>query len=355
MKILFSGGGTLGPVTPLLGFKDLFEQRKDLEYIWVGTKNGPEKKIISEAGIPFFILPSGKFRRYFSFKNIWDIFVIIFAFFRSIFFLLKHKPNICITAGGFNSVPIHFAAFFLGIPTWVHQLDREVGLANKLMAKIAKVISVSNEEDIKNFKKEKAQHLGNIIRKAVLTGNKEKGREFFHIQKSSKILLVTGGGTGSESINNTLLEILPNLEGLCEVIHLTGKGKFDSNIKKAEEKYNFYHPHEFLTSEMKHAVALSDIIVSRAGFGSLTEFAAAGKPCIIIPLRGQQEENVLALQEKNAIVAISPDDFHAKNLEEAIERLFEDLEHQESLRNNFSKALPQAKGKNALQILDSVL
>src|SRR3990167_8031404 len=119
MKILFSGGGTLGPVVPLLAIAEIYHKHNpQVEFIWVGTKNGPEKELVDRYHIPFFTITSGKLRRYTSLWNFFDIFKIIFGFFQSLFLLWHEKPSLLITAGGFVSVPLHFAAYALGIPAW---------------------------------------------------------------------------------------------------------------------------------------------------------------------------------------------------------------------------------------------
>ena len=152
MKILFSGGGTLGPVTPLLAIHDMVtEAHPNATFFWLGNKLGPEKMTIEKFDIPFHTISSGKLRRYISFWNVIDIIRIIIGFFQSIKILWKEKPDVCISAGGFVSVPVHAAAWLLGIPTWVHQQDVVIGLANKLMAPSARVITTALEMHLNYF------------------------------------------------------------------------------------------------------------------------------------------------------------------------------------------------------------
>ena len=150
-KIILSGGGTAGSVTPLLAIVDEFRKEKldNYEFLWIGTKNGPEKKLVEDAKIKFIKINSGKLRRYFSFRNFSDIFLMIIGFFQSLIVLIKYKPNLMISAGGFVSVPVALASWILRIPILIHQQDARPGLANKIMAFFAKKITVTFEKSLK--------------------------------------------------------------------------------------------------------------------------------------------------------------------------------------------------------------
>lgn len=301
-SIFFSGGGTLGSVIPLLGlYEDLRNKYSDYEYCWVGTKYGPEKDIVLKYDrIRYFGINSGKFRRYFSLKNVVDIFNVIIAFFQCLRLLKKNKPKLILTAGGFVCVPLCFAAKMLKIPFIVHQQDYEVGLANKLMAKSANVVTVVLDKSLKDYSKIKTNKLiktGNLIRKSIFDFDINEAKRIFNIISSEKkILLVTGGGTGAEFINNLILKNLDKILEKYEVIHLVGKGK-GLDIKSQGERIG-YHVYETLSSEMSMALNLADVIISRAGFSTLTEICALKKPLILIPLPGHQDLNAGLFENK---------------------------------------------------------
>jgi len=308
MKILFSGGGTLGPVTPLLSIADsIKKQTPDVEFLFVGTKQGPEKVIVLEKGIPFYSITSGKLRRYFSLLNILDFFRFWKGIIEAIKILWKEKPDLCISAGGYNSVPIHIVSWFFGIPTWIHQQDLRVGLSNRIMAPFAKCITVALEQNVKNFTKRKTILLGNPVREDVLNGKKSLAIKKFGLKKDMPVVFCMGGGTGSQRINDIILQALPHLQNHVQILHVTGKDRGEQTAKKASTIYKNYHPYPLFTSEMKDAYAVSDIIISRGGFGSLTEIAAVKKPAIIIPKAGHQVENVIFLAEKKAIILCNED------------------------------------------------
>jgi len=194
MKILFSGGGTLGPVTPLLGIYEAVKTKyPQAEFVFVGTKNGPERQLVEKYNIKFITISSGKWRRYFSGWNFFDWFKILFACLQSSVLLLKEKPSIVITAGGFVSVPVHLAAWLHGIPSWVHQQDTRVGLANKIMARFATQITVALKDSIKFFSSKKTVWLGNPVRADIYLGSLENARNVFNLNLICQQFLLPAG------------------------------------------------------------------------------------------------------------------------------------------------------------------
>ncbi len=306
MKILFSGGATLGPVTPLLAIRDsLQEKYPDASYVWIGTKRGPEREIVSRNHIPYYSIQSGKFRRYLSPLNIIDVFRIIIGFFQAFRILWKEYPDICISAGGFVSVPVHIAAWFLGIPTWIHQQDVGVGFANRLMVPCARVITTSLKELTNKFPKRKTIWLGNPVRSEIFEGQKKRAQKLFGLSGKLPVVLVLGGGTGSLKVNQLIVEAVPHLKGHAELIHLSGRERPQEMVTRTSQLFPYYHLYQFLDAEMKDAYAAADIIICRGGFGTLTEAAALKKPCIIIPKPGHQVENVRLLERRGAAVLIN--------------------------------------------------
>ena len=356
MKVMFSGGGTLGPVTPLLGLAEIIVQKyPDTEFVWVGTKNGPEKELVAEYHIRFITISSGKLRRYFSFLNILDWFKIKLAFWQSLFLLLKEKPDILISAGGYISVPLHIAGWFHSIPSWIHQQDVQVGLANKIMAPFAKVITTALEENVQNFKKSKTLWLGNPVRQDIYEGSKEKAQEIFRLKKDLPVVFATGGGTGSSKVNQLIVEASQHLENYAQIIHLTGKERLDSLAKHAEKIINNYQAYKFFTTEMKHAYAIADVVVSRGGFGTITELSALGKASILIPLPGHQEENVEFLGKAGAVIVMKQNLTDSYKLAKTIQELLTHKEIRETMGNNLKRILPIAKKETVWQILEKVL
>jgi len=356
MKIILSGGGTLGPVTPLLAiYEVLSEQYRDAEFIWIGTKYGPERQLIEEKKIKFLSFSSGKLRRYVSLGNIPDIFRVIAGLLESFIFLKKEKPDLCISAGGFVSVPVHWAAGLLRIPAWVHQQDVRVGLSNKLMAPFAKVITTALRQNVKNFSKRKTVWLGNPTRHDIFLGSKDRAIKLFGLKKNLPVVFVTGGGTGSESVNKIVSESISQLDGVCEVIHLSGKDRPNEMVNNIANQYDYYHTYKFFTYEMKDAYAIADIIISRGGFGTLVEMAGLGKAAVVIPIPGHQEENVELLAEEEAVILVDQRIGSGVQLAGLIKELLSDRDRMENMGNKLHALLPVAKKDGILDIFNKLI
>lgn len=357
MNIIFSGGGTLGPVTPLLALTDTFrEHYPDARYMWIGTRRGPERELVTQAGITFHTIASGKFRRYISLWNIVDIVRIIVGFFQALVFLWRNDPAICISAGGFISVPVHYAAWLLGIPTWIHQQDIRVGLANKLMAPTATVITTALQESLSSFSAKKTFWLGNPIRKELYTGNIARARTLFGINNTLPVVFATGGGTGSMKVNQMVIQSAQHLEGSCSIIHLSGKERPQDLIAPAARQFSgHYYVYPFFTHEMKDAYAIADIVISRAGFGTLTEMAALSKVAILIPKGGHQDENASFLEEHDAAIVLPEDTSDGNHLTQQIKLLLADPQKQRDLATRLHTILPPARDEDILRIIVQAL
>lgn len=357
MKILFSGGGTLGPVTPLLAMKDIVAaEEKEARFVWVGTHKGPERELIEQAGIPFHTIAAGKLRRYVSFWNIIDLGRIIVGFFQSLYLLWKVDPDICISAGGFVSVPLHWAAWLLGIPAWVHQQDIRVGLANRLMGRSARLITTAMEQSVSLFPKSKTTWLGNPVRNTLFDGTKKEAVNLFGIDPKLPVVFATGGGTGSMKVNQMVVQAAQSLEGKATIIHLTGKERPQDLIVPAARQFEaFYKPYQFFTHEMKHAYAAADIVISRAGFGTITEMAALKKAAILIPKPGHQDENAGLLEDHQAAIVLPEDTSDGNHLLKAIRELLEGTGERESLANNLHALLPPVTSERIMALIKQTI
>jgi UDP-N-acetylglucosamine--N-acetylmuramyl-(pentapeptide) pyrophosphoryl-undecaprenol N-acetylglucosamine transferase len=301
-RLILCGGGTGGSVSPLLAIaEEANREGFSCDFLFVGSSNGPEKRMATDAGIEFVSIPAGKFRRYFSVKNFTDVYHIISAFFRSIVIIRSWKPDLVLTAGSFVCVPLALACRVTGVPYVVHQQDVRPGLANILMAPFASLVTVVFEKSLADFPQ--ALHLGNPARLMTLdNSDKSALRTFFDIQSSKPVVLVVGGGTGSLAVNNILAKHLPILLSFCEIIHVSGG-------KPASDSATGYHPFNFLDkNDLAKAYAVADIIITRAGLGFLTEISSLAKPSIIIPLpETHQVDNARLYSESSAAVHLSED------------------------------------------------
>lgn len=355
MKIILSGGGTLGPVVPLLALAEQVRAiDSSIRFVWVGTSSGPEKELVEKFRMDFYTITAGKWRRYFSVWNILDLFRVTFAFIHSIVFLWQERPDLLISAGGFVSVPLHWAGWVMGIPTWVHQQDAETGLANRLMAKVATKITTAMEENVNDFPLKKTEWLGNPCRD--LAADKATAKLRWGIPTSSPVIFVTGGGTGSMKVNQMILEALPSWPKEWHVIHLTGKERSSELNEKAAEVFRNYHVHKFFVDEMKDAYAAADVVIARGGFGTLTELAALHKASVIVPIsHTHQEKNVDWLAKNKAVVVINEETDNGLKLAKVVTDIILDPKGKEIMGEKLGELLPRAKPERIREIINELI
>jgi len=368
MKIIYTGGGTMGSVSPLIAIHqrlsafaisnqnataDRLQVNKknniinNYKALWLGTRNGPEKEIIEKEGIEFKNIAAGKFRRYFDLNNILDLFKILIAFWQSFFILIFFRPNIILSAGGFVSVPVVLVAWILGIPVLIHQQDIRPGLANKLMAPAAARITVALDISLKDFSSRKTILVGNPVR--IISNFQfpiSKKISNFKFQNQLPVILVMGGGTGALAINNLILNNLNKLTKFCNVIHITGKNKNNKIINNN----NNYKSFEFLGDQIFDVLNLADIVVSRAGLSSLTELAYFKKPTIIIPIpNSHQEDNAEYFADKNACIYLKQDDLDKNIFISNIKNLIDSKEIKKQLAENIHKIFIDYSGEKIIK------
>jgi len=347
MKILLSGGGTIGSVSPLIAvFEEIKSQRPETEFLWVATKDGPEHRLVASYNIPIQVIAAGKFRRYFSLRNFWDPCLILFGFFQSLRIISKFKPDVILSAGGFVSVPLVWAGWLLGRPAIIHQQDVLPGLANKLMAKAAKIITVTFEKSKSDFSAGKTFLTGNPVRADILTGVKSEANVFFQLTPGLPTVLIMGGSTGATALNKLALDSLSRLVQFCQIIHLTG-GRTD---RVAE--HSRYHSYNFLTSQLKHAYAAADLVVTRAGMSALTELAALNKAVVVIPIpNSHQEYNAIELAKNNAAVMIDERQLTPAGFAEGIKGLLADESRRRNLGRNLGSVILPGAAKRVAEIV----
>ena len=226
-KIVLTGGGTAGHVTPNIA---LIPRLKELGYEihYVGSYDGIEKKLIEELGIPYHGISSGKLRRYFDLNNFIDPFRVIRGYFQSKKIMKTLKPNIVFSKGGFVSVPVTRAAAKKKVPVILHESDMTPGLANRLALKKANRICCNFPETIDNLPKGKAVVTGTPIRAELFSGDREAAKRFCGFTDDKPVVLFIGGSTGSQIINETLSACLDELLKDFNIIHICGDEKMDN-------------------------------------------------------------------------------------------------------------------------------
>jgi UDP-N-acetylglucosamine--N-acetylmuramyl-(pentapeptide) pyrophosphoryl-undecaprenol N-acetylglucosamine transferase len=329
MRILFTGGGTGGHIFPVVAIKRAFVRfdsarrgkRKEIKFLYVGP-NGFSKGVFKKEDIKCKFVLAGKLRRYFSLANFADLLKIPIGLIQSLWHVFWFMPDVIFSKGGYGSISVVFTGWLYRIPVIIHESDSVPGLANKILTPFAKKIIISFEEAKKYFPPKKTILLGNPIREELTQGSKETGRTLFGLSSEKPIVLIMGGSQGAQKINEIILNTLPRLLEKCEIIHLCGTKNLkhvETSSAKILEKFDsakkgLYHLYPFLEEEkLKHAYAVSDIIISRAGAGGVFEAAAIGKPSVLIPLSiaasDHQTKNAWALAKIGGAI-----DLKEKNL-----------------------------------------
>lgn len=312
MKVLLSGGWTLGGVTPLLALAEHMKEGND--FFWIGTHGGPEGAVVEAAGIRFQPIFCGKIRRYASIQNFLDLFRIAIGIIQSFFLLLHERPDVHVTAGGFVSLPPAMAGWLLGIPLVVHQEDLAPLRANLFMSRLARVVTVSCPEAGEPFKKFHPVVVGNPVRRALrdaaggvgvglaptltvaaMAGHPQgaplqpqQARQRLGLDPHRPTLVVLGGGIGAMPVNERLVAALPLLLPHIQVYHVTGRGKGAGAVGAhgyaPTPASPGYHAVEFVTRGMEDLYAAADLVLCRAGFGTLTELAVFRRAALLVPL-----------------------------------------------------------------------
>jgi UDP-N-acetylglucosamine--N-acetylmuramyl-(pentapeptide) pyrophosphoryl-undecaprenol N-acetylglucosamine transferase len=338
MKIILAGGGTLGSVSPLIAiWQKIKEKENNVEVLFIGTKNGPEKEFVRRYNLSYQSILAGKFRRYFSLLNLVDVFIFTLSIFQSFNLLRKFKPDLIISAGSFVAVPLIWASRLFKVKVILYQSDLRIGLANRLCQKFADKIYTAFPETVKEFKNNRTKCLGTLLRQEItqishLTNNKQRAT-----------ILVLGGGTGSVFINQLIIDSLPELTKKYQVIHVTGFNKgIDTRDPIPEIRYprseTNYQNFELLNENYYQTMADADLVICRAGVSTLLEISYLAKPAILIPLpNSAQEQNADYFCQRNAAVCLNQKKLTSEKMISAINQIFQDKNLINQLSQNIKK------------------
>ena len=350
-KIVLTGGGTLGHVTPHLSLIPHL-QAKGYEIHYIGTEKGMEAdKIRSVPGVTYHAVKSGKLRRYFSWQNFTDPFKVLAGMFQSAALMGKIKPDVVFSKGGFVAVPVVFGAWLNRIPVVCHESDLTPGLANKLCKPFAKKIATTFPECAAALGS-KAEMTGTPLRPELFRGSRAKGLSLLHFDGSKPILMMMGGSSGAQAVNKVLREALPQLTDKFDVAHICGKGNLDDSLTGTPG----YTQVEFLDADLPDALACADLVLSRAGANALCEFQALCKPLLLVPYpkgasRGDQILNAHSLEKRGLCRVLLQENMTADSLTAALNQTWADREQLIAA----VKAAPPADGtQRVLEMIEEV-
>lgn len=317
-KIVLTGGGTAGHVTPNLALlPSLRERGYDIHYI--GSYNGIERKLVENAGVAYDGISSGKLRRYFDLKNFSDPFRVLKGCMEARRLIRKYRPDVVFSKGGFVAVPVVLAARHYKIPTIIHESDMTPGLANKICIPSAAKVCCNFPETLSYLPQEKAILTGSPIRKELLEGDRLTGLQYAGLSANTPVILVIGGSLGSVTVNTAVRGLLPRLLETCQVIHICGKGNLDENLIGCAG----YVQYEYVDAPLRHLFAAADLIISRAGANSICEILALRKPNVLIPLsaaasRGDQILNARSFEKQGFSTVLEEESLTEDTLLQAI-------------------------------------
>lgn len=371
MRILFTGGGTGGHIIPILAVARELQSiysGNDLKLSYLGPNDPFARNLLPQEGISVSSVPAGKFRR--NWKDwdafLWNIFDLgfkmpigIFLAFWKLFF---SAPDLIFSKGGYGAVPITIAAWLLGTPVILHESDFIPGRANAYASKFAREIFTSYPRTI-GFPEGKVLHTGNPVRTNLLGGSTERAQEIFGLEGGKPIILIIGGSQGATRVNDMILATFPGLLERFEVIHQTGERNYDqvvqeSRVVASDEQLARYHPVKFMREvDLKHAYKVANLIVSRAGSGSIFEIAALKKPSILIPLpeaaQDHQVKNAYEYASTGAAIIMEDQNLTPHFFLEKLNYLFtypEEMDRMVGAAHNFSN--PRAAHVIAMYLIE---
>ncbi|MCC8126379.1 MAG: undecaprenyldiphospho-muramoylpentapeptide beta-N-acetylglucosaminyltransferase [Clostridiales bacterium] len=340
-KIVLTGGGTAGHVTPNLALLPNLLQ-KGYEVHYIGSYNGIEKKLVEDIGLSYDGISSGKLRRYFDLKNFSDPFRVIKGYWEALHLLKKYRPDVIFSKGGFVAVPVVLAAKHYKIPTIIHESDMTPGLANRICIPSAAKVCCNFPETLEYLPKEKAVLTGSPIRRELLEGDRFTGLQYTGLSATKPIILVIGGSLGAVAVNMAIRSLLPKLLQNYQVIHICGKGHLDESLISQSG----YVQYEYVMAPLRHLFAAADIIVSRAGANSICEILALRKPNVLIPLsaaasRGDQLLNAHSFERQGYSCVLEEEDVTDETLLTAINSTYEN-------RQKYIQAMNQSSQNDAI-------
>ncbi len=347
IKVLLTGGGTAGHVTPNIALIP-YLQEKGFSIEYMGSYDGIEKELIEKEGIPYTGIDSGKLRRYLSVQNLKDPAHILRGIREAKAYMKENRPDVVFSKGGYVAVPVIYAAASYKIPIVIHESDLTPGLANKLCISKAKKICF-NFPETESYLKGKGVHTGLPIRRQLLEGSAEKGMIACNFSSNKPVLMVIGGSLGSLNVNNAVRSVLPQLLEKFQIVHICGAGKMDESLKGTRG----YQQFEYVNEGLNDLMAMSDIVISRAGANVICEIQALGKPAILIPLgtdasRGDQILNARSFEKRGFSYVLTEDNLSDDALLEAVNYVFEN-------RDQYIEAMKAAAEEDAAALVASII
>jgi len=336
MKIMITGGHHSSAIPVIKKFK---EKVPDVQIIWVGHKysmindKNPtlEYREITSMGIPFFELKAGKIYKTYNIKRLLKV---PFGFFHAFYILIKNRPDMIMSFGGYIAAPVVIAGWVLKIPSLTHEQTVVAGYSNKLISLFAKKVLVSWRESEKFFPKGKVVFTGIPLRKEIFKIDSDS----FNVNKELVTIYISAGKTGSHLINEIVRESLKDLLSFCNVIHQCGDNSVYNDFEKLENRYKeirdvvrgkYYLRRFVLEEEIGEAYMKADLIVSRSGAHTVSEVVALKKPALLIPIpwvsHNEQNKNAEMVKNNGLAEILDQKDLNSDNFVKKVKFCFANL------------------------------
>lgn len=355
LKIIISGGGTGGHIFPAVSIANAIkEQYPDAEILFVGAEGRMEMQRVPAAGYPIIGLPVSGFDRKHLFKNFAVLLKLAKSQIKARSIIKNFKPHVAVGVGGYASGPTLKMAGMMGVPTLLQEQNSYAGVTNKLLAKKAKCICVAYDNMERFFEKDKIILTGNPVRQGLLSNksSREESLRQFKLNPDKKTILILGGSLGARTINQCLMANLDKIkQSDVQFIWQTGKIYYEQAMLavKAAGELPMLYVTDFI-SDMQQAYSAADLIISRAGAGSISEFCLLEKPVILVPspnvAEDHQTKNALALVNKDAALYVKDSEAKDKLMDTAIETV-----HQDELLKKLSTNIAKLAFPNSASII----
>lgn len=367
LRLVIAAGGTGGHVLPAVAVIDELRARGiPLDLLWIGSKSGVEGEIAEANGIDFLAVPVGKLRRYLDWQTIPDALRIPGGIALAWRHLRRFRPDVIFSTGGYVSVPVVVAGARMA-PSLTHEQTAQIGLANRILARFTKRFAISYE---RTAEAARAIHphvtvTGNPVRTSLADGDKARGLASFGFTPDLPVVYVTGGARGASPVNERVAGMLPDILEICQVLHQAGPASANDDARALEAAMDAWPPHlraryvvrEFIRDEIADVYAMADLVIGRAGAGTVAELAFVGKPAILIPLPGtggdEQRKNAGILTQAGAAIALEQADATPERLRREIEDLLADHSRRHAMATDARKVgRPDAAALLADEIIE---
>lgn len=363
LRIIISGGGTGGHIFPAVSIANAIKElRPDAQILFVGAEGRMEMQRVPDAGYKIIGLPIAGFNR----KHLWKNFAVVAKLIRSQWkarsIIKEFRPQVAVGVGGYASGPTLKTAGMMGVPTLIQEQNSYAGVTNKLLAQKACRICVAYDGMEKFFPADKIMMTGNPVRQNLLEKSisREEAVRSFGLDPKKKTVLILGGSLGARSVNDAIIASLPQMRASMEQIQFiwqTGKLYFTEMTNKIEQEGGITNlfVSDFI-KDMASAYAAADLVISRAGAGSISEFCLLHKPVILIPspnvAEDHQTKNALALSDKGAAIYIKDAEARSKLIPVALETISNSAKLQELSSNIAKLALPDSATIIAKEVIN---